>query len=107
MDGHVYSAKVRNRLKTLTKKKWEAEQRVKDIQYEIDRLICGQAPIKVGDLVVWDGTARVRRGRVVYVSDRYNGFHYRVEIMTRDGRVIGHAEVGERENVRLVTEEES
>lgn len=94
-DREVYSKRVRARLDALEAKKRAAEDKVRDIQRQIEELLVGQSPITVGAWITWVSANRERYGRVLSIHSRYRGFEYRVAVTTKDGRVIGQANVDE------------
>lgn len=98
----VYTKRIRARLDALEAKRHAAELRVRAIRRQIEELIVGQSPIGPGDVIEWESGGRSRRGRVLSVYSNYRGFDYRVAIVTKAGRQIGIATVGEGHHPVLV-----
>jgi hypothetical protein len=100
-DNEVYTKAVRRKLDALAEKLHAAENRVRDINRQIEELIVGQSVIQPGARVVWVSGARDRYGRVLSVRSVYRGFEYRVAVLTKSGREIGTATLNESHQPEL------
>jgi hypothetical protein len=100
-DREVYSKAVLRKLDALESKKLALEIRVRDLDRRMEELLVGQSPIHVGDCIVWVSSTRERYGRVTSIRTGYNGYEYRVTVLTKAGREIGMATVSEHHQPEL------
>ncbi len=100
-DKQVYSKRVRSKLDSLETRKYLAEQNVRAINRQIEELLAGQSPIRVGSRITWVSANRERYGTVVAIQTVWRGFEYRVNVTTKAGRVIGSAQVSESQEPTL------
>jgi hypothetical protein len=101
---NTFCKKVRAKVDRLRERKHQLEVKLRELEREIEDVLCGQSPFRIGDLIWWRAGQRERYGRVLAISSSYYGtFEYRVEVTTKDGaRVIGQARVTESDQPELV-----
>lgn len=103
---------TRQKIRSLEKQKQQLENRIKDIEQTIEDVQAGESPIKPGMRIQWESgrgdNTRVKRGQVVSVETcgyRHSMFSYRVFILDKRNRIVGHAIVNEDHHPEILREE--
>jgi hypothetical protein len=91
------------KLKPLIEKHDKLDDECSDLRDEINKLVIGEAAIKVDDVIVWNSSKYQvkRRGRVIRVTRHWDEFHFRVVVLTKTGKPIGNATVTESHHPEL------
>lgn len=89
----VLSKKDQSRVDRIKDEICRYEKRIELLKRQIEEIKVGQSPIHPGDVIEWESGAKVRRGIVRSVSSCWDGFVYRCNIVSANGRHIGFANV--------------
>lgn len=103
----MYAPEIESQLETFVAEERRLEEALRQVKRQKELLMCAAAPFKIGDLITWSSgkEGKRRRGKVKAIGTNWRGFTYRCDIVTLNGRVLGHAEVDSSRDPMLVTEE--
>jgi hypothetical protein len=102
-DHEVYSKRDRERIDKLDDQIYALEKRIAQLKQKQEEIACRTSPIQPGDLIEWMSGNRLRRGRVISVRKDYCGFEYRCNVVAKNGRILGFANVDTRREPTLIT----
>jgi hypothetical protein len=113
MAEFILSKTARAAIRKLEAQLRTAKQVVEDIEEAIEEARCGDSPIQPDDRIEWQtgggwngGQIRIRRGVVIGIGSRWDGYAYKVRIMTKDwSKAIGIAKVSTAECPTLIIDE--